>query len=47
MPYLVMLFYLGQASNAPVWYWCMWSLGCFGKLLDWSVKLVKLGRESK
>lgn len=47
MTYLAMLFYLGQIANAPVWYWVCWGISTFVKFVDWCIKLIKIGRESK
>ena len=42
-----MLYYIGQAVNAPVWYWVCWGISAYIKCCVWLVKLAKLGRDEK
>lgn len=40
-----MLYFLGRAVNAPVWFWVCWGLSAYTKLAVWTVKFVKVCKE--
>ena len=44
---LIMLFWIGKALAAPMWFWAIWALSLGWKLAQVVAAVFKAGQESK
>ena len=47
MLYLIMLFWIGKALAAPMWFWVIWALSAGWKVAGAVVAIFNAGKESK
>ena len=42
---LILLFWIGLALNAPVWYWVLYGCAVFFDILSFGIKMYKIGAD--
>lgn len=47
MLYLAMMFWVGLTLNAPTWYWWVWGVSLFIKIIQYGYSMYKQGRDNK
>lgn len=45
MTYLIMLYWIGQQLFAPTWFWVLWGIACFTKVISFGWDMYKKGAE--